>query len=61
MTAWHLCPARTCGHAAVAHDGDGIDEDLVCAWQGCDCRSTLDEHGRVAPGPRTTPAGPTGT
>ena len=46
--AWWQCPARACAHSAVLHDGDGIDEDYVCNAFGCECRSRLDEHGRVS-------------
>ena len=46
--AWWQCPARACAHSAVLHDGDGIDEDYMCNAFGCECRSRLDEHGRVS-------------
>jgi hypothetical protein len=49
MNTWWKCPAGACDHAALLHDGDGVDEDYICTVFGCTCRSAVDEHGRISP------------
>jgi hypothetical protein len=46
--AWWRCPLGRCGHGALLHDGDGVDEDWICCSDGCSCRGSLDDATRRA-------------
>jgi hypothetical protein len=39
-TGW-VCLLRQCPHSELLHDGDGVDEELVCCVDGCTCRGML--------------------